>query len=842
MAISSHTSTVTLQQDIMATNIGPNYTPLSQNWDDYEQQPVDWSWLADFTVNTPAFTQTSLPSDGGMDFGVLPNHDGLLATIATMGVGSRIEVDQAPHDPRSTQPHIEASGDKLHTTVSTSLHGHSRNDLQDYIPKATRRKTSGVPGYSCFSIVPEGTKARRQTLRAAQENINKLRKRGACMLCRIRNVKCSLEDPCMECRRLVDRAKSGTGSIVSLSPCLRSFTEVDPFQYLRNTEFSYLTTTKPYWGRWATGRPDEYDSFKCIKLLAIAYTVNHKASQVASSRLPEVNPATWSHFASDVLGLVDGFIKRKKFWEDRNSALILIATMDLLMGICLDMALHIHERRGIALFSRDARVYSALIERCTFCVRKVMSFRKIMLQRLDMTEPSYFEEAAFATLSKVSPRSAAIEDALGTLHDMRTHLYRIDRCLSSKELLMLQSVHLCDMELLEESLSQGADLHCAREAQHKRRNVIGIAADSSDAGIQGRLRAAAREVERGHEVPQAVAGARQQALKSVRTTLMAYAREQEDLSMLQSASALSGSTSDSGNALSMAVSYELSNRGSKAFHMMTAVLNTGADVNARNANGLTALMVAIQSTSSIGTQCVKLLLDHGADANARAPDGRNLATITAQSRLDDSLERLHLLIAYGAESPAESPGSRPISLGDCKSRMLERMDMGFGGGPWTFAASTGAKDVVCLLLDYGANNNNNELWVIWCRVDEMEARLLLQRAADDYSKSIRAVSAEGRKELVPRRSGSKLTSHNNAIRAASAGAHQAVVRLLLNSGVNLYRDLLNKALHRGDGKAVYALLEGLRSLKARGPEAEVPLLLTMFRPTARGASLIKYGF
>ncbi|KAK5682208.1 hypothetical protein LTS10_005334 [Elasticomyces elasticus] len=395
IATLNHTETADLQPDLMAT-VEPTYTSLSQNWDDYEQQPIDWSWLTDFTAEQSTPMQRGLPGDragvlNGVDYQEHPS-----AKTPTVAVTFDVELRQPVHTlPEPIQHRVRKPFEEKLALVSVELRDKGRDVLQDYPLNPKRRKTSNIPGYSCFSIMPEGAKSRRQTSRASQERITKLRKRGACMLCRIKNVR-----------------------------------------YLRNTEFSYLTTIKPHWSRWATGRPEEYDSFKCVKLLTIAYTVNHKASQLESSTSPEVSPSTWSHVASDVLGLVDGFIRRKKCWEDRNSTLILTATMDLLMGICHDMALHIQELSDCYIVSEDARIYSALIERCKFCVHRVMTFRKIVLKRLGTTESSYLEEAAFATLSKVTPRSPVIGNAMEILHD----IIRSSECPRDKSPFLVKTV------------------------------------------------------------------------------------------------------------------------------------------------------------------------------------------------------------------------------------------------------------------------------------------------------------------------------------------------------------------------------------------------------------------
>ncbi|KAK3647765.1 hypothetical protein LTR56_000710 [Elasticomyces elasticus] len=586
----------------MAPSVEPNYTSSVQIGDHCEQEPVDWPWLTDFTAELSSSTQYSLPSySAGMLSVDDPSNCSFVGIVPTTGINCSIGIGHIlPALPGAIGPRAEAPMKEVRTVASHEPFGKDRGVLQEYTAKSKRRKTANIPGLLCFSIMPEGTKARRQTSRAAQENVNKLRKRGACMLCRIKNVK-----------------------------------------YLRKTAFSYVTTTKPQWSGWATGRPHEYDSFKCIKLLAIAYTVTHRVSDDASSASPEVDPANWSHFASDVLGLVDGFIRRKKFWEDRNSALILTATMDLLMGICLDMALHVHERRQYTLFSEDTRIFPALIERCKFCVRKVMSFRKIMLQRLDTTESTYLEEAAFATLCKVSPRPTAIGSALEILHDMRTQVYRVDRCGSSKELLLLQSVHLNDTELLEESLNNGANPFYAREAMNKRHSVMELATAGStrNQSALSKLQTAAHEFERLGEGPpwNDVTKANDSILDSVRKRLLAYFLERRKSGM---AYALSGSTSDLSDLLFMAVSHELEEDLSE-FDMTTAVLEAGTDLSARNADGETALMVAVQSSSPCAAQCVQLLLAHGADVNAH-----NVASLAALSGTDNTLEKLYVIVAY----------------------------------------------------------------------------------------------------------------------------------------------------------------------------------------------------
>ena len=72
-----------------------------------------------------------------------------------------------------------------------------------------------------------------------------------------------------------------------------------------------------------------------------------------------------------------------------------------------------------------------------------------------------------------------------------------------------------------------------------------------------------------------------------------------------------------------------------------ALLSNGADANAIDDDGLTALMYA---ATYAGADCVKLLLERGADPNARSKSGAS-ALMLAVGQVD----KVRLLLAKGAE-------------------------------------------------------------------------------------------------------------------------------------------------------------------------------------------------
>lgn len=111
---------------------------------------------------------------------------------------------------------------------------------------------------------------------------------------------------------------------------------------------------------------------------------------------------------------------------------------------------------------------------------------------------------------------------------------------------------------------------------------------------------------------------------------------------------------------------------------MRRFLDAGADANASNDPGATALMWAAGNLEKS-----RLLLEHGAKVNAKSDNGRT-ALLIAAGRMNNAAV-VKLLLDHGANPSAESAG------------------LFFGMTPLAEAASTGDPQVIQALLDHGAD-------------------------------------------------------------------------------------------------------------------------------------------
>jgi ankyrin repeat protein len=142
-------------------------------------------------------------------------------------------------------------------------------------------------------------------------------------------------------------------------------------------------------------------------------------------------------------------------------------------------------------------------------------------------------------------------------------------------------------------------------------------------------------------------------------------------------------------------------------HALRKLLDRGADVNARDTEGNTPLILA---SFYAGPECVALMIAKGADVNAA-----NKAGVTALIRAATDYEKSRLLVVAGADVRARTAlGNTPLILaarraGNSRTVQLllargadaaERNTAGVG--PILAAAASGDAKTVRLLLDAGA--------------------------------------------------------------------------------------------------------------------------------------------
>jgi ankyrin repeat protein len=138
----------------------------------------------------------------------------------------------------------------------------------------------------------------------------------------------------------------------------------------------------------------------------------------------------------------------------------------------------------------------------------------------------------------------------------------------------------------------------------------------------------------------------------------------------------------------------------------------GADVNAQNAFGATALMWAVTEPAK-----VRLLLEHGADVNAKSSTGRTALLIAALHNGSDGV--VDLLIAKGADMHAgdnrgltfllaasAACNSRQVRIAVSNGLDVNAKDASLGFTPLMNAAGNGDLESVKLLIAKGARVND----------------------------------------------------------------------------------------------------------------------------------------
>ena len=215
---------------------------------------------------------------------------------------------------------------------------------------------------------------------------------------------------------------------------------------------------------------------------------------------------------------------------------------------------------------------------------------------------------------------------------------------------------------------------------------------------------------------------------------------------------------------------------------VTGLLEAGADVNAAEPDGTTALHWAIQHDDQ---EVARALIAAGAAVDAANRYG---VTPLALAATNGSAPMVEVLLAAGAAPDAPIPG---------------------GDTPLMLAARTGRADVVGLLLAAGADVDATEQW--------RGQTALMWAAAEGHAEVITALAAAG--AWVETRSWSDVSPLMFAVREGQAGAVQAL--LAAGADVNAPGDGDTSPLGLAIINAHYALAEMLLNAGA-DPNADDP--------------------
>ncbi len=229
----------------------------------------------------------------------------------------------------------------------------------------------------------------------------------------------------------------------------------------------------------------------------------------------------------------------------------------------------------------------------------------------------------------------------------------------------------------------------------------------------------------------------------------------------------------------------------------------GANANARDAKGATALMYAVLYGD---VEYVNLLLDKGADPNASNDLGINALMWAA-----GDLAKVRTLIAHGANINARSNyGYTALSVA---------------------AASPGNLPTVLLLLDKGADpkavdkDGVGPLWLACARGDSEIVRELLQRGADPNEKQLKLTETA----LMWASKMNRPRSVEALLKAGADVNQRSAIRVPAQSGqqeVGLTSALL-WAAPRNDPETVKLLLNAHADPNARDMRGLTPLMLAV---------------
>jgi ankyrin repeat protein len=163
------------------------------------------------------------------------------------------------------------------------------------------------------------------------------------------------------------------------------------------------------------------------------------------------------------------------------------------------------------------------------------------------------------------------------------------------------------------------------------------------------------------------------------------------------------------------------------------LLDHGADPNLRSGHGRTALLIAAGQTGSY--DAVKLLLERGADARVRLPEGRGAVDVAARSR--DA--RVLRLVADRVVDPKPIPFGTPVAgCSECVDVLLRLAGPGELDRALQGAVQSGDLTLVRTLLERGARSRPNLLHTVALSNTPVPVdviRELIRRGADLNAKT-----------------------------------------------------------------------------------------------------------
>ncbi len=225
--------------------------------------------------------------------------------------------------------------------------------------------------------------------------------------------------------------------------------------------------------------------------------------------------------------------------------------------------------------------------------------------------------------------------------------------------------------------------------------------------------------------------------------------------------------------------------------IVQALLDKGADINASANNGATALIFA---SANGRAEVVELLLKNGADVNAQRNDG---ATALMGASSKGRQEALQLLLENIADGKAQSNGGAAASMAAHQNDPEEIAEllvanganvnakMEHGETALMFASREGRKEFVALLLARGADVNakaddgSTALMIASQKGHEDVMKLLVRAGANSPANATVGAGAP----TNPNAGESGLRADEDNLRSAARDGNKEVVQLLLAKGV-----------------------------------------------------------